>query len=197
MSFNYAIALTGGIATGKSTAIKQLRLSGFRIIDADKIAHEVLDTQADKIKKIFGDSFVKEGKVQRKELGSVVFANKKRRKELEALLHPIIYRCIEEAAEKLDKRAEPYIVDIPLFYEGGHYAIESVIVVYTTKQQQIERLMQRDQYTKEEALMRIDSQIDIEKKRDNASYVIDNSGNLKQLEFEVNRVKDEILGEHI
>ncbi len=197
MSFNYAIALTGGIATGKSTAIKQLKLNGFRIIDADKIAHEVLDSQADKIKQIFGDSFVKDGKVQRKELGSVVFANKKKRKELEALLHPIIYRCIEEIAEKLDKRAEPYIVDIPLFYEGGHYAIESIIVVYATKEQQIERLMQRDAYTKEEALMRIDSQIDIETKRDNASYVIDNSGNLKQLEFEVNRVKDEILSEHI
>lgn len=197
MSFTYAIALTGGIATGKSTVIKQLLLSGFHIIDADTIAHEVINEQSDKIKKLFGDAFVKDGKVQRKELGAIVFADNKKRKELESLLHPIIYKQIKEKSDKLDKRAEPYIVDIPLFYEGGHYAIENVIVVYTTQKQQVERLMSRDNYTKEEALMRIDSQIDINTKRDNASYVIDNRGNLNQLEFEVNRVKDEMLRDHI
>jgi len=197
MSFSYAVALTGGIATGKSTVIKQLLLSGFRIIDADKIAHEVLDSQSDKIKKMFGESFVKDGKVERKKLGAIVFADKQKRRELESLLHPIIYKHIKEMADKLDKRAEPYIVDIPLFYEGGHYAIENVIVVYATQEQQLERLMQRDQYSKDEAFRRIDSQIDIDTKRDNASYIIDNRGNLKQLEIEVNRVKDEILREHI
>ncbi len=197
MSFNYAIALTGGIATGKSTVIKQLLHSGFRIIDADKIAHDVLDSQSEKIEQMFGKEFIKDGKVQRKDLGTIVFSNKEKRKEIEGLLHPMIYKQIKEMADKLDKRAEPYIVDIPLFYEGGHYAIENVIVVYATKRQQQERLMQRDEYTQEEALMRINSQIDIETKRNNASYLIDNRGNLKQLEFEVNRVKEEILREHI
>ncbi len=197
MSFNYAIALTGGIATGKSTVIKQLLHSGFRIIDADKIAHDVLDSQSEKIEQMFGKEFIKDGKVQRKDLGTIVFSNKEKRKEIEGLLHPMIYKQIKEMADKLDKRAEPYIVDIPLFYEGGHYAIENVIVVYATKKQQQERLMQRDEYTQEEALMRINSQIDIETKRNNASYLIDNRGNLKQLEFEVNRVKEEILREHI
>lgn len=146
---------------------------------------------------MFGKEFIKDGKVQRKDLGTIVFSNKEKRKEIEGLLHPMIYKQIKEMADKLDKRAEPYIVDIPLFYEGGHYAIENVIVVYATKRQQQERLMQRDEYTQEEALMRINSQIDIETKRNNASYLIDNRGNLKQLEFEVNRVKEEILREHI
>ena len=95
----------------------------------------------------------------------------------------------------MDKRAEPYIVDIPLFYEGGRYAIENVIVVYASQTQQLERLMQRDSYSKEEALARIGSQIDIQEKRDNATHVIDNSGNLKQLEFETERIKNEILGD--
>ena len=124
-----------------------------------------------------------------------MFSDPVKRKELEALLHPLIYDRISEASVKLDKRTEPYIVDIPLFYEGGRYAIENVIVVYASRAQQIERLMERDEYSREEALARIESQIDIQAKRDNATHVIDNSGNLKQLEFETERVKNEILGD--
>lgn len=195
MSFEYAIALTGGISTGKSTVIDLLRHSGFRVIDADTIAHEVLDEEQRSISELFGETFVKNGKVDRKLLGSVVFTDQEKRKALEALLHPLIYEKISQEAKRLDKRTEPYIVDIPLFYEGGRYAIENVIVVYAKKSQQLERLMKRDGYNKEEALSRIESQIDIEDKRDNATYVIDNSGSLQQLTFETERVKNEILGE--
>jgi dephospho-CoA kinase len=194
MSFKYAYALTGGIATGKSSVIELLKRSGFRVIDADKVAHEVLDEQHQKISEIFGEHFVKEGKVDRKLLGSMVFSDPQKRKVLESLLHPVIYTKISALSDTLDKRAEPYIVDIPLFYEGGRYAIENVIVVYASQTQQLERLMQRDSYSKEEALARIGSQIDIREKRDNATHVIDNSGNLKQLEFETERIKNEILG---
>jgi len=195
MAFQYAYALTGGIATGKSTVVSLLKQSGFRVIDADRIAHDILDEQHKKIGEMFGKSFVNQDKVDRKRLGSVVFADPVKRKELEALLHPMIYDRISEASIKLDKRAEPYIVDIPLFYEGGRYAIENVIVVYANQAQQLERVMQRDNYSKEEALARIGSQIDIQEKRDNATHVIDNSGTLKQLEFETERIKNEILGD--
>jgi dephospho-CoA kinase len=195
MSFKYAYALTGGIATGKSSVIELLKRSGFRVIDADKVAHEVLDEQHQKISEIFGEHFVNEGKVDRKLLGSMVFSDPQKRKVLESLLHPVIYTKISALSDTLDKRAEPYIVDIPLFYEGGRYAIENVIVVYASQTQQLERLMQRDSYSKEEALARIGSQIDIQEKRDNATHVIDNSGTLKQLEFETERIKNEILGD--
>lgn len=195
MAFQYAYALTGGIATGKSTVVSLLKQSGFRVIDADRIAHDILDEQHQKIAEMFGEGFVYQDKVDRKLLGSVVFSDPVKRKELEALLHPLIYDRISEASVKLDKRTEPYIVDIPLFYEGGRYAIENVIVVYASRAQQIERLMERDEYSREEALARIESQIDIQAKRDNATHVIDNSGNLKQLEFETERVKNEILGD--
>jgi len=194
MSFKYAIALTGGIATGKSTVVKLFREKGFRVIDADKIAHEVLDAQHREIAEMFSKDFVKEGKVDRKLLGSIVFSDPEKRKALEGLLHPLIYDRIAEASEKLDKRAEPYLVDIPLFYEGGRYAIEKVVVVYARKEQQLERVMQRDGYDKKEALARIESQIDIEEKRENASYVINNSTNLKDLAYETERVKEAILG---
>jgi len=197
MSFNYAFALTGGIATGKSTVLEQLKLSGFRIIDADQISHDVIDEQSSKIEEMFGKEFVKDSKVDRKALGAVIFVDKAKRKQLEKLLHPIIYRNIKEKADKLDRRGEPYIVDIPLFYENGNYAIANVIVVYAPREKQIQRVMKRDNFTKEEAILRIDSQLDIEQKRDNALYVIDNSSNLKHLEVEVNRVKEEILGDNI
>jgi dephospho-CoA kinase len=197
MSFNYAFALTGGIATGKSTVLEQLKLSGFRIIDADQISHDVIDEQSSKIEEMFGKEFVKDSKVDRKALGAVIFVDKAKRKQLEKLLHPIIYRNIKEKADKLDRRGEPYIVDIPLFYENGNYAIANVIVVYAPREKQIQRVMKRDNFTKEEAILRIDSQLDIEQKKDNALYVIDNSSNLKHLEVEVNRVKEEILGDNI
>jgi dephospho-CoA kinase len=164
------------------------------VIDADKIAHEVLDEEHVKIAEMFGEVFVKEGKVDRKALGPLVFRDQEKRKALESLLHPIIYEKIAETSSKLDKRAEPYIVDIPLFYEGGRYAIENVIVVYAKQNQQLERLIQREGYSEKEALSRISSQIDIEDKRENASYVIDNSGSLKQLAFETERIRNEILG---
>jgi dephospho-CoA kinase len=197
MSFNYAFALTGGIATGKSTVLEQLKLSGFRIIDADQISHDVIDEQSSKIEEMFGKEFVKDSKVDRKALGAVIFVDKAKRKQLEKLLHPIIYRNIKEKADKLDRRGEPYIVDIPLFYENGNYAIANVIVVYAPREKQIQRVMKRDNFSKKEAILRIDSQLDIEQKKDNALYVIDNSSNLKHLEVEVNRVKEEILGDNI
>jgi len=192
--FEYAVALTGGIATGKSTVSRLLKESGFRMIDADEIAHEIINEQASAIASHFGDKFVVNGKVDRKLLGALVFSDPEKRKVLESLLHPLIYERIKAEAAKLDKRAEPYIVDIPLYYEGGRYAIDKVIVVYAKKEQQLKRLMERDAYSKEDALSRIDAQIDIEDKRDNASHIIDNSGNLKQLAFETQRVKDEIIG---
>lgn len=137
MSFKYAIALTGGIATGKSTVVDLFSRAGFRVIDADKVAHEVLDAENEAIANVFGEDFVREGKVDRKALGKVVFNDSQKRKKLESLLHPLIHKYISEQAEKLDKRAEPYLVDIPLFYEGGRYAIENVIVVYARKDRSI------------------------------------------------------------
>ncbi|MCD6212552.1 MAG: dephospho-CoA kinase [Sulfurovum sp.] len=195
MLFKYAIALTGSISTGKSSAVELLKQTGFHIIDADSVAHQVLDEQHQAIARKFGEELVKEGKVDRKSLGKMIFADKEKRKVLEELLHPLIYARIADESTLLDKRAEPYIVDIPLFFEGGRYAIESVIVVYAKKEQQLKRLIQREAYSEEEALLRINAQIDIEEKRKNATYAIDNSGDLKQLQYETERIREEILGD--
>jgi len=193
-AFEKAIALTGGIGTGKSSASAILSLFGFRVIDADKIAHSVLDSKANEIAQIFGKEFIlSDGKVDRKRLGKIVFADKELRRELESILHPSIREEIEKASLEQERLGKPYLIDIPLFFERGNYPIDRVITVYAPKELQIERIMKRDSLSKDEALQRIDAQMDIEEKRKLATWVIDNSGSLKQLQNECERVKSEII----
>lgn len=195
MDFKHAIALTGSISTGKSTTVKLLKTFGFHIIDADTIAHQILDEQHQSIAEMFGKALIKEGKVDRKSLGSIVFSDDEKRKSLEALLHPLIYDEIKRQSAQQDKLGEPYFIDIPLFFESERYPIAKSLVVYATKEQQLQRLMSREGYTKKEALQRINAQLPVEEKRKLASYVIDNSGTLTQLKKECERAKEEILND--
>lgn len=192
MAFKNAVVLTGGIATGKSSVAKIFASLGYTIIDADTIAHEILNVQQQSIAEIFGKRFVVSGKVDRKALGALVFPDSAQRKKLEALLHPLIRQEIERRANEEEQHRKPYLVDIPLFFESGHYPIEKTLVVYAKEQQQLERLVLREGYSKEEALARIHAQMSIEEKRNLGQYVIDNSGTLTQLQQECERVKKEI-----
>ncbi len=194
MAYEHAVVLTGGIATGKSTAAALLRLLGFRIIDADAIAHEMLDREAAQIAELFGrDCLDAEGRVDRKVLGARVFADPARRKRLEALLHPPIRREIARESQEQERLGRPYLIDIPLFYETGDYPIEKVAVVYAPRSLQLERLMKREGLGEEEAELRLQAQLDIEAKRRRATWVLDNSGDLKQLQHECERLKEAIL----
>jgi len=192
MQFEYAIALTGSIATGKSSVATMLAGFGLHIIDADGIAHQILDEQSSQIGSIFGREYISDGAVNRSALGKLVFGDEMKRRELEALLHPLIRAEIEMQSKEQEKKERAYIIDIPLFFESSNYDIESVIVVYAPREIQLERLMRRDSYSKDEALARIESQIDIEQKRDRATYLIDNSGDLDQLYTQCRRVYLEI-----
>lgn len=192
MAFQYAIVLTGSIGTGKSSAAKILTSLGFTIIDADTIAHQILHTQQIAIAKYFGENLIVNNEVDRKALGSIVFSDEDKRKQLEALLHPLIYEEIKRRASELDALQKPYLIDIPLFFEGERYPIEKSLVVCTTKELQLQRLMKRNDYSKEEALARMATQISIDEKCKMADYVIDNNGTLAQLEHECQRVKEEI-----
>ena len=188
-----AIALTGSIATGKSTVANLFKMFKFLVIDADSIAHKLLDKNYKWIEDNFGKSFVKEDKVLRKELGKVVFNDKEKLKKLENFLHPLIKQEILKEAKLYEEQNKPYLIDLPLFFEKKNYDIDKVIVVYTPKEIQIQRLMKRDNISKEEALKKISLQIDIEKKKDLATFVIDNSKDLNHTIKEVERVKNAIL----
>ena len=192
MAYKYAIALTGGIATGKSTVASLLGLNGLRIIDADTISHQILDDNSAWITEHFGEQYVKGNKVNRPELGKVIFADAEAKKKLEAFLHPKIRSAIEEASEKQDLLKYPYLIDIPLFFETSSYPIKNSVVVYTPKELQLERFMKRNGFAPEESLRRIETQMDIEEKRSRATWVIDNSSNLKHLQNECEKFVDQI-----
>ena len=186
--FKYAIALTGGIATGKSSVSKIFKQNGFAVIDADTIAHRVLNEAADEVAKLFGSEVLQEDGVDRKALGAIVFGDEGKRKALESLLHPLIYNEIVRLSDIEDKKKRPYLIDIPLFFETARYNTYRVIVVYATQAQQIERAMLRDRLSQEEVERRIAAQIEIEEKKKRATYLIDNSGDETQLHRETMRV---------
>ncbi len=191
--FKNAIALTGGIATGKSTVCNLFKLHGFLTIDADKIAHKLLDKNSAKIATMFGEQYVENGKVLRKELGKIIFSNEENKLKLEALLHPLIKDEIEIESRIFEEQGKPYFIDIPLFFEKMHYPIPKSLVIYTPKDIQIQRLMSRDNIDEQEAKLKISNQMDIEKKKELADFVIDNSTNLKNLQKEVERIIKEVL----
>lgn len=184
MAFEYAIALTGSIATGKSTVASLLALNGMRIIDADTISHEILDKSVDWVRETFGEEYIRLSKVDRSKLGVFIFSNIEAKKTLEDFLHPKIRDEIIKRSEKQDRLKFPYLIDIPLFFENNNYNIKDSVVVYTPSEVQLERFMKRNGYTKEESLKRIATQFPIDEKRDRATWVIDNSKNLKHLQQE-------------
>jgi len=184
MAFEYAIALTGSIATGKSTVASLLALNGMRVIDADTISHEILDASVSWVEETFGVEYIRLSKVDRAKLGSYVFSDERAKKILEDFLHPKIRAEIVKRSEKQDKLKFPYLIDIPLFFENNNYNIEDSVVVFTPSDIQLERFMKRNGYSKEESLKRIGMQLPIEEKKSRATWVIDNSKNLKHLQQE-------------
>lgn len=192
MTFRYAIALTGGIATGKSTVASLLALNGLRVIDADAISHEILDESHEWVRENFSKEFVEDDKVNRAKLGALIFSDKEAKKRLEDFLHPKIKEEIQRRSLKHEALKFPYLIDIPLFFEKGSYDIAQSVVVYTPKEIQLERFMKRNGYSKEESLKRVESQMDIEEKKKRATWVIDNSGDLKHLQKECEEFVEKI-----
>ena len=197
MAFKYAIALTGSIATGKSTVASLLALNGMRVIDADTISHEILEQSKEWVRETFGEKYIVGNKVDRTSLGEYIFSNAEAKKTLEEFLHPQIRAEIEKRSEKQDSFKFPYLIDIPLFFENGNYDIEDSVVVFTPSDIQLERFMKRNGYSEDESIRRIATQFPIEEKRDRATWVIDNSKNLKHLQQEcedfVDKIKEKYL----
>jgi len=180
------IILTGSIATGKSTVANLLRLYGYTIIDADEVAHNELEKHNKEIKEIFGTT-------DRKEIGKIVFNNESERKKLENFLHPKIREAIMNEAKELEKFNIPYFIDIPLYFENGNYNdFDKVVAVYTPKEMQIKRLMDRNRIDQKEAENLINLQMDIEEKKQKATYIIDNSKDLKHLQKEIEKFINKI-----
>ena len=197
------VGLTGGISSGKSTVSSYLKQLKIPVIDADEVARKVVEPNsqgAKEIRKAFGsDVFEEDGSLNRQKLGELVFSNTENRQKLDELLQPLIKIMILEEIEEYRQKGEKMIVlDLPLLFEKQYEELcGEIIVVYVPKKLQIERLMKRNQYTKQEALSRIDSQLSIEEKRKRATVLFDNQGTIQQLYHQVEQwlveTKNDIL----
>ncbi|WP_231253272.1 dephospho-CoA kinase [Helicobacter pylori] len=196
MVLKNAIALTGGIGTGKSTTIKILESQGYQILDADKIAHQLLQEYRFKIARHFGSDILEKNILNRKKLGAIVFQNANELKWLEDFLHPLIRERMLQKAYELEKNHQVYFLDIPLFFEVGGkkcYPVSKVVLIYAPRVLQIERLLERDKLKEAEILQRLACQMDIEQKRTMSDYIIDNSSSLKDLNEQVERFLKTLL----
>ncbi|MBS4025640.1 MAG: dephospho-CoA kinase [Clostridia bacterium] len=178
------IGLTGGIATGKTTAANHLAGLGAVIIDADKLAREIVLPGSLALKEIetaFGGQVIQEdGFLDRKALGEIIFSDQIQREHLNNIMIPKIIARAEELIEH-HRRAgiSAVVIDAPLLFEVGmNDIVDSVWVVYVPRDAQIHRLMARDGLTEFQAKERLAAQISIEEKRLLADNVIDNSSNM-------------------
>ncbi|MEY4505150.1 MAG: hypothetical protein RL154_1447 [Pseudomonadota bacterium] len=176
MEFKNCVVITGGIACGKSTMCDILQKLGYTILNADLIARDALNAKKEEVFKIF-DCKDEQNEIDRAKLGAIVFNSALAKKQLEDIVHPEMFTQIYNQAQALEEQNKLYFLDFPLFFETGQKQIpKAVVVVYITQEMQLKRLMGRNTFSRQEALARINSQIDIEQKKSLAQFVIDNSG---------------------
>ena len=173
------IGLTGGIASGKSTVSELLTAHGFKIVDADIASRKAVEKGSEGLEQVratFGEEAIDEdGNMDRGYVGDIVFNYPEKRLELNEIVHPIVRNIMEQEKEAFLKEGYNVIMDIPLLYENElQDTVDEVWLVYTSESIQIDRLMQRNDISMEDAKARVYSQISIDKKRRMADHVIDN-----------------------
>ncbi len=189
------VGLTGGIASGKSTVAELFRQAGARVIDADRIAHQVMapgGSAWNAVVEAFGEKILAADKrIDREKLGALVFADPRLRKQLEHIVHPHVHAAIEAEVARIRMQNPRALVveDIPLLLETGMSRdLAELIVVYVPESVQLERLMKRDRLDRQAALQRIGAQIPMEEKKKRATLVIDNSGSAAETRKQFRRI---------
>ena len=190
------IGLTGGIATGKSTVSELLSVYGFKIVDADIAARKAVAKGSkglEQVREQFGEEAItEEGEMDRKYMGELVFNHLEKRLELNKIVHPIVREIMEEEKREYLQQGHNVIMDIPLLFENDlQDTVDEVWLVYTSESVQIERLMERNNLTAEDAKARVYSQISIDKKSRMADHVIDNLGDKLELKQNLERLLSE------
>lgn len=177
------IAVTGGIACGKSTVCQLFRNAGAYVVSADAIAHELLDSHdlGQQVVAVLGSDILQNGKINRNIVASIVFQDKERLRELEKILHPVILKQIEQKyVEACNKGSySAFVVEMPLLYEiGAEHFYDVVIAVQSTQHFPVP-----NDYERRKSRMLPD-----EVKAARANYTISNSGTLEDLEREVEKI---------
>lgn len=186
-------ALTGGIATGKSFCLRRFAALGVPTIDADLLARQAVEPSSPGLAAIvqrFGPSVLRpDGTLDRPALGALVFADDASRADLEAIIHPEVYRRINSWLANQPPGTRVAIADIPLLFETGHeHDFDAVVVAACDADEQLRRLMHRDALTAEAARARLAAQWPIEEKVRRADYVIRTDGAHADTERQVDEV---------
>lgn len=190
----FVLGLTGGIATGKSTADAFFKSKKISIIDADQISHQIMNVGEAgylAVQKEFGPAyFNKDQTLNRQKLGQLVFAQPMELKKLNNLLHPLIKKKIKQQIEVMKAKQVPLLIlDVPLLFETGMENLcDQVLVISLPEKIELERLMKRNNLTLEEAASRIHSQMPLKEKEAQADYVVDNTGTIRELEDKLEKI---------
>ena len=190
------IGLTGSIACGKSTVSAYLKTLGHVVVDADAISHAVTapgGSALPLLRAAFGDAVFDGNSLNRRALGSLVFADEGKRAQLNAILHPMIISSIQEELHALDAAGRLVFGDVPLLFECAmENMFDQIWVVSVPEDIQLERVMTRDGLSRHEALDRIRSQMPLEEKRKRADAVIDSSGSVEQTREKIDALIDSL-----
>ncbi|EHJ51569.1 dephospho-CoA kinase [Streptococcus macacae] len=184
------IGLTGGIASGKSTVTNYLRQKGYQVIDADQVVHD-LQAKGGKLYQALvswlGSAILNEaGELDRPKLSQLIFSSQEYLAKSSQLQNAIIRQELADRRGQLAKTEEIFFMDIPLLFEQDYADwFDEVWLVYVNPETQVERLKQRNGYSQEEAKQRLASQMSLSQKCQLADKVIDNSGDLKQLQAQI------------
>jgi len=191
----FIVGLTGGIATGKSTVSRIFKDLGCPVVDADEIAREVVKPYQPAWKALvqnFGRHILLPNEeIDREKLGKIVFGDDAKRRVLNKCTHPAVYSSIWWALLKYFVKGEKFVIlDLPLLYESGVslFLLKDVIVVYCDRDTQLQRLMERNNFTQSDAELRINAQMSLDEKCKRSSYIINNSSNRETTEKQAKRL---------
>ena len=195
------IGLTGGIASGKSTASAYIEEQGFKVLDADMYARKVTEKGSPGYQKIieaFGTGILDEdGNIDRPALGRIIFNDPDERQKLNGISHPEIRRMMNADRDEYVKENHVFL-DIPLLFENGlDEQCDMTVTVYVTEENQLKRLMARNRLTKEDAAARIGSQMPLSEKKNLSDRVFDNNGDKAELFRQIDEFLKELQNDEM
>lgn len=182
------IAIVGNIASGKSTVEDYISSKGYSVYDTDKISHEILNYSKDEIKAAFCKyDIVEKNQLSRKKIAEIVFANKEEKQKLENIIYPKLKQELLNIFSNSDKKF--VFVSVPLLFEvGWQNLVDKIIFVKTDDDIRLSRLMKRNNLTKEQAMLRINSQKPQEDKVMHSDFIICNNDDIISLQKQIDEI---------
>lgn len=188
------VGLTGGLASGKSTVGRMFEKFGCLLVEADALGHQVLEPDGAAFRPVvarFGDGILRDGRIDRKALGRIVFSDPAKLEQLNAIVHPLVFELEEQKLREYE-RANPQgiaVVAAAIMIETGSYKrYQKLVLAVCPEAEQIRRAMARDGLTEAEVRARLARQMPLEEKRKFADYIIDTSGPVVETEQQAQQV---------